>query len=84
MHGYARRSLAVLCCSLTLLAACGGKGAAEYVRRGNTYFDQARFPEAILEFRNALQIDPRLGEVRRKLGQAYLRDSDGDAALHDK
>ena len=43
----------------------------------------AKYPEAIIEFRKALQIDPLRGDIRMKLGEAYARSSDGGGALRE-
>ena len=52
-------------------------------KRGKTYFDQANYQNAILEFRMALQADPKLGDVRLKLGDAYLRANEPANGLRE-
>jgi len=39
--------------------------------RGNEYFKAKKYPEAIVELRKALTIDPKLGDARYKLAQSY-------------
>ncbi len=45
--------------------------------RGNQQVAQQQFPEAIIEYRRAIQADPRLGEARLKLAHAYASAGDG-------
>ena len=54
-----------------------------YYDSAMSHFDQAKYPEAIIELRNALQIDPRFGAARFKLAQAYARAGDAPNALHE-
>jgi tetratricopeptide (TPR) repeat protein len=64
---------------LTLLVAAAGCSRdpdiakREYVRSGDRYVEQQKFREAIVEYRNAVQQDPRFGEARLKLADAYLQ-----------
>src|SRR5437868_6692498 len=63
------------------LIACSKITARDHTARGNTYFSDKKFPEAIIEFRAALQQDPNLGDVRLKLAGAYLATNDLKGAL---
>ena len=45
----------------------------KYLEAGNKYFDQQKYKEAIVEYRNAVQQDPRFGDARYKLAEAYVR-----------
>ena len=72
-HG---RSLLFLLLSVLLtlsLAACSNpaKAKAEHLRRGEQYLKERKYPEAALEFRNALQIDDSLVDAHWGLAQAY-------------
>jgi len=51
----------------------------ESLAAGKRYFAQKKYGEAIIEFRKALQIDPKSGEARFELAEAY--DRKGDAKL---
>ena len=53
----------------------------QYLESGISYFDQANYPAAIIEFRNAIQIDARFGDARKRLGEAYLLVGDARGAL---
>ena len=57
-------------------AGCSKVKAADHARRGNTYLEAKRYQEAIIEYRGALQLDPKLGDVRLKLGDAYISVGD--------
>jgi tetratricopeptide (TPR) repeat protein len=41
----------------------------EYVRSGDAYVAKKQYKEAIIEYRNAVQLDPRYGEARAKLAR---------------
>src|SRR5215469_15516197 len=64
-------------------AACSGRSAAEHARRGQTYYESQQYSEAALEFRQALQKDPKLGDVRLKLGDTFAQLHDPKNALRE-
>ena len=76
-----RVKLLSLCCLLAASAACHKTTAGEHVQRGTKFAADKKDPEAIVEFRLAEQADPRLGEARLKLADAYLRVGDAKNAL---
>lgn len=61
--------------ALPLLAACQDDAAKlqEHVARGQDFMEEERFPEAIIEFKSALQLDPNDGAVHYELAQVYLK-----------
>lgn len=68
------------------LAACktDPKVAAKtYLEKGNQQAARQQFPEAIIEYRRAVQADPRLGEARLQLAYAYASAGDGPNALRE-
>jgi tetratricopeptide (TPR) repeat protein len=65
------------------LSACSGPSADEHFAKGNTYFDAGQVKEAIVEYKLALQVDPRRGDVLLKLGDADMKVGDLRAALGD-
>lgn len=67
----------------TFSSGCRKSGAEEHVQRADAYFKEARYPESIIEYRSAVQIEPRRGELRVRLGDAYLRSNDRAAALRE-
>ena len=71
---------------LTGTAACSGdpeRAKQEYLKSGNQYFDQEKYSEAIVQYRNALQQDAKFGEARFKLAQAYERIGDSVNATRE-
>jgi tetratricopeptide (TPR) repeat protein len=73
-----------------LIAACGGPQSRfdSYVQRGKTHYAQGDFKRASLEFRNAMQINPRdpsarllAGHAAEKLGQVRQAASLYQSAL---
>ncbi|NOT27589.1 MAG: tetratricopeptide repeat protein [Acidobacteria bacterium] len=65
-------------------AACSTEAAKRSaLARGNSYYAEGKFTEAILEFRRAVQLDPQWGEARRRLSEAYLKNNTPRAALQE-
>jgi tetratricopeptide (TPR) repeat protein len=63
------------------LAACGGTTAEEHLARGDAYAKERKYPEAIVEYRRAVQENARLGTAHFKLGRSYeALESYGHAA----
>lgn len=54
-----------------LLAGCGGveERKAEYLGRGQKYFEETNYDKARVEFKNVLQIDPKAAKPYFYLGQ---------------
>jgi Tfp pilus assembly protein PilF len=48
----------------------------DFVRSGDGYVAQKKYREAVVEYRNAIQQDPRFGEARLKLAEAYVQLGD--------
>jgi tetratricopeptide (TPR) repeat protein len=48
----------------------------EYLKSGNRYMESGKVAEAIVQYRNAVQQDPRFGEARLKLAEAYMTQGD--------
>jgi tetratricopeptide (TPR) repeat protein len=69
--------LAIAVCA----AGCSRRSAAEHAKRGQTYYEGQQYAEAALEFRQALQKDPKLGDVRLKLGDTFAQLHDAKNAL---
>ena len=47
-----------------------------FVKSGDGYVAEKKFSEAIIQYKNAIQKDPKSGEARRKLAEAYLQSGD--------
>ncbi len=66
-------SLAVL---LGLLLSCERNPNLQkqkFFESGNRFFESGKLTEAVLEFSNAVQVDPRFALAHFKLGECYLR-----------
>ena len=76
-------AVVVLCAVGASMAGCKKSKAADHARRGNTFLESKRYQEAVIEYRGALQVDPKLGEVRLKLADAYMALNDPRNALRE-
>jgi tetratricopeptide (TPR) repeat protein len=68
-------ALASVACSLTADSA-----KRKAFDRGTRLYEKGRYAEASIEFRKAIQKDPKFGEAYWKLGQAELKQGRPDAA----
>jgi len=57
--------------------------AQEAFERGNQQLAREKYPEAIIEYRRAVQADPRMGPARLQLARAYASTGDGPNALRE-
>jgi len=55
----------------------------EYVASGDDFLSQNKIKEAIVQYRNAVRQDPRFGEARFKLAEAYVQNHDLTAAARE-
>jgi tetratricopeptide (TPR) repeat protein len=55
----------------------------QYLESGNSYVEQGKLREAVIEYRNALQIDARFPDARLKIAETYVRLGDGGNALKE-
>ena len=53
----------------------------KYLESGNRYFDEGNYSAAIIEYRNAVDLDARFGEARKKLALSYARTGEARGAL---
>lgn len=67
------------------LTACGDPSVKKQklLESGNKYVAEGKYPHAIIEYRNAIDIDPKFGEARKKLAAAYAHTGDGQHALEE-
>jgi putative PEP-CTERM system TPR-repeat lipoprotein len=67
----------------TTVAACSNDEADKqrYLQSGNEFFEQKKYQEAVVQYRNAIAIDERLGEARYKLAESYAALGDGANAF---
>src|SRR4030042_2131502 len=68
-------TLIILCCFIfSGLSGCSKEAKkAKHWKRGEKYFSQNKFREAIIEYKNVLQLDPKDAPCRYKLGLSHLR-----------
>lgn len=76
-----RNCISCLLVAVMAFSAAGCKRNPEkaklaYFESGNRYFEQKRFGEAVVEFRNAINLDPSYGEAYERLSEALIESSD--------
>jgi tetratricopeptide (TPR) repeat protein len=69
------RLIPVCLLPLLVLLACQSEEArlAEHLERGKSYVGEEKWDEAIIEYKNVLQIDPNHADAHFQLSQAYLK-----------
>lgn len=69
-------------CVLLLLLACQSEQEkiAAFMENGEVYAQAGSLNEAVIEFRNALQLDPNLADAHYRLAKAYLELKRGNEA----
>lgn len=79
--------LLIVCLATAVLAAgCRHdpeKAKQQYLERGNAYFGQAKYSEATIEYRKAINEDARFAEAHYRLGLAYEQLRDRANALRE-
>jgi tetratricopeptide (TPR) repeat protein len=76
----------LLIAGLVLLASCStdpNKQKLKYLLSGESYFEKGKYQEAVIEFRNALDIDPRLAAAHYQLGRTYLALKNPNSAYRE-
>jgi tetratricopeptide (TPR) repeat protein len=63
--------------------ACSRPTADEHVARAGEYRTAAALPEAVVEYRTALQLEPKRGDIRVKLAEVYLEQRNAAEALRE-
>src|SRR5512145_916503 len=80
-------SLVVAVCAL-VAGGCSDSTTADRVKQahfesGNRYFDAQKYPEAIIEYQNALQQDERFAAARLKLAESFVKAGNGPRAFRE-
>src|ERR1700682_166666 len=75
---------------LVLLTAFGGGCSRDpnvlkrkFLEKGNRNFEQGKYPEALIYYGRALQIDPRFSEAHYKMAQCHLKQGSWAAAYQE-
>src|SRR4051812_48677212 len=72
--------------ALLAAAACSKNPEAakqEYLKSGDRFMEQKKYREAIVQYRNAIQQDPRFGDARLKLAKAYTQTGELQGAFRE-
>jgi tetratricopeptide (TPR) repeat protein len=80
----ARKAYFLLAIAAVAAAGCSGDPKArkaKFFESGNSYFTEGKYAHAIIEYRNAVDIDPTFGEARKRLAEAYVRSGDDQHAF---
>jgi tetratricopeptide (TPR) repeat protein len=80
------RALFILTACAFVVAGCGRNPEARkqrFLESGNQYFAKGQIGEAVIEFRNAVQIDGRFGQARLRLAESYERLGNRQQALEE-
>jgi FimV-like protein len=75
----------VLVVAVTALACTSDPAVKkqQYLDSGNRYFEQGKYAEAIVEYRNAVEIDATFGPARKRLAEAFARMGDDRNAYRE-
>ncbi len=65
------------------IAGCSKPNADEHFKKGNEAAEQSRLSEAAVEYRLAIQADPKRGDVRLKYADLLMRNRDFGTALRE-
>ena len=79
----ALNSLAVGCLVAVACNADPSLRKQQYLESGNKYLADGKYASAIIEYRNAVDIDPKFGEARKQLAEAYARSDDARRAFEE-
>jgi len=69
--------------ALALSAGCSKTNPDELFAKGNALFEKQRWAEAVMQYRMAVQADPRRGDIRGKLAEAHFNNRDLVSALRE-
>jgi len=64
---------------VALMAACSRDPQIrkkEYFDKGSSYFEKGKYEEAIIEYRNAIQIDPNFADAHYELARSLMKKGD--------
>src|SRR5262245_57950041 len=71
-----------ICLAIGLFTPACSHNAKDYLSRGNQLFLAAKYEDAAIAYRKALQKDPKLGEAYYRLAITAERRNESAEALH--
>src|SRR5208283_4080526 len=81
-----KHAVVAVCLLAGLLTGCSrdpNVRKQKYLESGQRYFDKGQFPEAKIQFENAIQVDSRFAEAHYKLALAAIKLGDGRTAVQE-
>ena len=77
MHNYIKTFIAIISVSI-IVAGCASdeEKKISHFHKGQAYFEEGQYKSAVLELKNALQIDPRYIDAQMQLAQTYMKLGD--------
>jgi tetratricopeptide (TPR) repeat protein len=79
-------SHSILCLIVAVAVGCAKDphtAMLKFAKKGDAFASAGKLPEAIIEYRNAIQQEPRAGDVRVKLGDLYVRHGELAKAIEE-
>lgn len=55
----------------------------KFLQSGNRYLEQGKYAEAAIEYRNAIQADPKSADAHDRLASAYIKEANWDGAVKE-
>jgi len=70
---------------LLLLLVCAGcnRDPKKFLAKGDQSFDSGKYPEALIYYGRALQLDPRFADAHFKLAETHLKMKSWAAAFNE-
>ena len=75
-------AVAVLC-SISACRRGDSNSKEQYLTRGEAYAAERKYREAIVEYLNAIRVDPKFGAAHARLADAYFRSDQSRLALRE-
>ena len=73
----------VLAVAFSIGCASSETKKKRHFEQGNQYAAKGDYPQAIIEYRNAIQLDQKFGEARYRLALAYEQTGDSSQAFRE-
>ena len=85
-YGFAFRLFLILALIAVVLVGCSrdpNVRKQKYLESGQRYYDRGKYPEAAIQFSNAIQVDPQFAEAHYRLAQTYLKSQNWTPAFQE-